>query len=393
MLTKLPVIFVILSVLLIWGCSASKKLESNKTTNTSTTRSVENIATPRFEISWEPIQNRDIPEHSIPAAGEDAAFAFDTENNQFVMFGGKTDDDSTLNETWLYYPEKQYWRQVTESKLNPPPREEHVLIYDSYRNKVVLHGGENGDTSNELWEFDLKTNQWSQKTTPNTPFMEDHQAVYVATQKGAYFFGGQNEQVRSLNELWFLDLDPTSPSFYQWKLIHSNGKKLPPPRVDHGMIYDQHKNRLLIYGGWDRNEDRYTTDTWEFLFDSMKWHRIKMKPKLRDFFPSSRRHAGSALDEKNHLWIIFGGAGDGGPLNDTWVFNLLDDTWTDVTPGPAPRMDHSLLYDPNNGNLYLMGGDRKIKGHPEKLHDLWKIKYHAKELLDHQVNDKPKKTE
>ncbi len=393
MTTRLPVVCTVLSVFLIWGCGASKKLKNDNIVKSSGDVSTEDVVPVRTQITWESIPNNENTEHPIPAAGEDAAFAFDAENNHFIMFGGKSDDDSTLNETWLYYPDKHYWRQITDSKLNPPPREDHVLLYDSFRHKTILHGGEDGDTSNELWELDLKTNQWTNKTTENTPFMEDHQAVYIESQKGAYFFGGQNEDVRSLNELWFLDLDPQSPSFYQWKLIQSTGKKTPSPRVDHAMIYDKLKNRLLIFGGYDRGKKRYTTDTWEFLFASMKWHKIKMKPKLRQFFPPSRRHVGSALDERNHLWIIFGGAGVGGPLNDTWVFNLADDTWTDVTPGPAPRMDHSLLFDANNGNLYLLGGDRKKKGHPEKLHDVWKIKYHSKELLNHQESKKVKKTE
>ena len=388
MFARLPVV-AFLSVFLIWGCSASKKLSTNNTTKSQGDVSTKVVKPARSQVTWESIQNTDSPEHPIPAAGEDAAYAFDTKNNHFVMFGGKSDDDNTLNETWLYDPAEHYWRQITGSKLNPPPREDHVLIYDSFRDKIILHGGEDGDTSNELWELDLKTNQWSRKTTEDTPFMEDHQAVYIAAQKGAYFFGGQNEEIRSLDNLWFLNLDPNSTAFYQWKLLHPKGKT-PPPRTDHCMIYDDLQNRLLIYGGWDRIEDKYTSNTWEFLFESMKWRKMKKKMKLSQFSPPPRRHAGSALDEKNHLWIIFGGLGNGGPLNDTWVFNLSENSWTNVSPGPAPRLDHSLLYDPNNGNLYLLGGDQKLKKHPEKLHDLWKLKYHSKELLDHQVKNKAK---
>jgi len=308
----------------------------------------------------------------VPAAGEDAQMTYDSREHRFILYGGKNDEDENLAETWFYYPAENRWEKLTQSVLNPPPREDHVLLYDSLRHCVILHGGENGDTSNELWELNLHTMQWINKTDSLVPYLEDHTAVYVAKRKGAFFFGGQNEQHPALNDLWFLNLDPDSPDFYRWKRLDVGGKKHPKPRTDAQMVYDRWKNRLLIYGGWNKEEDVFTNDTWAYLFHRNKWKRLS--PKSKRFYPPSRRHFGATLDSKNRYWVIFGGKAEGGPVNDIWAFDLTNDRWINLTPGPAPRMDHHLLYDPVSGNIYLYGGDRHIFKDPHKLHDVWKIR-------------------
>lgn len=321
---------------------------------------------------WHLVSRGAHPGEQAPSAGEDGQMAYDSRGHRFVLFGGKNDDDLNVNETWFYYPAKKQWVPMKSSKLNPPPKEDHVLLYDSRRNRVILHGGENGDTSNDLWELNLETLQWQDKTSAASPFLEDHAAVYVAAHKGAYFFGGQDEQHPALKKLLFLNLDENSPDFYTWKEIEAVGKKSPMARTDAQMIFDEGKNRLLIYGGWNKELDQFTNDLWAYRFAKKKWKRLS--PRKKRFYPPARRHFGAALDTGNNYWVIFGGRSAGGPVNDIWAFDLTDDIWRNLTPGPPPRMDHHFSYDPVSGKLFLYGGDRHLLNQPQKLHDVWEIK-------------------
>lgn len=324
-------------------------------------------------VLWRLLDEGTQPGVNVPSAGEDAAVAFDDRENRLVFFGGKTDEDVNTNETWFYFPERNQWEKLTASGVSPPAREDHVLAYDSYRYKIILHGGEDGDTSNELWELDLNTLQWENKTTAETPFLEGHDGIHIDEKKGVYIFGGENEQYASLADLWFLDLDPESPGYFRWKKIEPEGKKHPAPRVDPRLVYDHHKNRLLLYGGWDKGNKVFTNETWEYSFEQNRWEKIT--PKRKRPFPPSRRHAGSVADIQNNLWIIFGGKSEGGLLNDIWVFDMENDVWINVTPGPSPRMDHIVFYEPRSGEIYLYGGDHiHREGYSQKLHDLWKFK-------------------
>ncbi len=365
----------ILTMMLFWGCSGAQKLSKDAIDDTDR------------GASWVKVHDGSAAGKTAPAAGEDAEVAFDTKEKRLVFYGGKTDKDETLNETWFYYPGEKRWEQLTGSNLTPPAREDHILIYDTFRHKAIMHGGEDGDTSNELWELDLATMQWTQMTNDDVPFIEDHTAFYADAAKGAYFFGGQNEKDPRLDDLWFLNLDPDSPDFYKWKVVEPSGKKRPDGRIDHTMVYDGRKNRILIYGGWDKEEDVFTNNTWAYKIDDNKWKRIT--PKSKKFFPSDRRHIGSVLEPENGLWIIFGGRGAGGPLNDIWAFDTEKDLWINATPGPAPRMDHNMFYNPFTGEINIVAGDEGKRYSDEKLHDMWKLNIDAEQIKS-MVDEKKK---
>jgi hypothetical protein len=59
----------------------------------------------------------------------------------------------------------------------------------------------------------------------------------------------------------------------------------PPRRSDHGALYDEKKNRLVIYGGWDKDQKLPFDDTRAFCFPAIscapgKWRQIKTRLSL-----------------------------------------------------------------------------------------------------------------
>ncbi|HJR44159.1 MAG TPA: kelch repeat-containing protein, partial [Actinomycetota bacterium] len=71
--------------------------------------------------------------------------------------------------------------------------------------------------------------------------------------------------------------------------------------------------------------------------------------------PPSAMDAGLAYDEARHELLLFGGAGNDGPVG-TWVFR--DESWTELQPDPAPtpRYGSSMVYDPVRQEIVVFGG-------------------------------------
>lgn len=311
---------------------------------------------------------------AFPAAGEDCALIYDPVQHRLVLFGGKTDDNKVISDVWSLDLAKNLWQKIETEGEVPPTSEDHVVIYDPISYRMILHGGEDGLTTNNTWSFDLKMQRWRNMTDSTAPAREDHTAVWESRGKRMVIFGGRNKSQDNddinIYEIWALDLDPASPTFEKWRNLTVEDKH-PPGRSDHVAVFDGKKKRMIIYGGWDKWEKEYFDDTWAFYFatppDTMGvWRQIKTKKS----YPPKRRHAVGAYDAAQNWFIIFGGFGEEGYLNDVWAFDLDNDVWINITPGPQPRIDQQAVYDPQSQRLIIYGGDARLSS---KFHDVWEL--------------------
>jgi hypothetical protein len=319
---------------------------------------------PDRETAW---NERSIPESRKPSAAEDGALVYDPVAHRVLLFGGKNDQDENLNEVWEFDLSQNRWRQLDVVGDRPLGREDHVAIFDPQGYRLIIHGGEN-DTpvSNEIWALDLRERTWSDLTSADSPAREDHTAIYDARGKRMILFGGRRDR----DEVWSFDLDPQSPEFQSWRNL-TPAENNPPGRVDHVALYDSVRNRMLIHGGWDKNEKQYFNDTWAYFLPSKpdtvgRWEVLRTGPMR----PPKRRHAAGVHDVARDRLLVFGGMGEEGYSNAVWGLDLRLDRWRDLTPGPEPRIDHQAVFDPRSGNLLIYGGDGIRSG---KLHDLWEL--------------------
>ena len=75
--------------------------------------------------------------------------------------------------------------------------------------------------------------------------------------------------------------------------------------------------------------------------------------------PPNRRDAALEYDPVRGRIVLFGGIGDGGELNDVWVYTVTTSTWSEVTTSgnaPAPRFD--MVSGIANDILYVSSGQR-----------------------------------
>ena len=307
----------------------------------------------------------------VPFPGEDFALIYDPPRHRIILYGGKNDKNENVNQTWAMDLATKHWTNFTSDKQNPPPREDHTVLYDPVGDRMILFGGENNaGTENTTWTLDLKSMIWTDITTPDAPASEDHTAIYDTKRKRMVIYGGQDGGFM-LTTPYALDLDPTSPAFQRWTplTVKENKKqKNPVGRVDHVAMYDPAGDRMIIFGGWEKDENYFMNDTWAFDFEEMMWKEHARKSRSRK--PPPRRHAAVAYDKKHDWMLVFGGTG-GGLLNDVWAFDLELNEWLNLTPGPPPRKDHAAIFDPRNNVMIIYGGETVSDG--AKLHDLWQL--------------------
>ena len=122
------------------------------------------------------------------------------------------------------------------------------------------------------------------------------------------------------------------------------------------MAYSGRAHRFLLFGGWDGITG--LNQTW--LLDPSNGTWTRLHPATS---PSSRGDGTLVYDSTVDVFILFGGwhelsNGTYLRLADTWTFSLAGDAWTPMHPAaaPSPRSDSMVAYDPAADALLLFGG-------------------------------------
>jgi N-acetylneuraminic acid mutarotase len=129
----------------------------------------------------------------------------------------------------------------------------------------------------------------------------------------------------------------------------------PPGRAEPGITYDSIRNQVILFGGEDDLATGWQyNDTWLFDVDTNSWTEV-----FPTTAPSERRGHILAFDSESDRVIFFGGHQGGGlPTNDTWAYNPGTNVWTEMSPSIAPpaRFAHKMAYDSESDRVILFGG-------------------------------------
>jgi N-acetylneuraminic acid mutarotase len=176
--------------------------------------------------------------------------------------------------------------------------------------------------------------------------------VYEPSKKQVLVFGGLNSNPGTLfNDLWAYDTTTKA-----WAKIDPSGVP-PSERESSTMAYWPSTQRVLLFGGLSLGEDTDAElgDMWAYDPLTMTWGEVART----GIAPSAR--LGQAMASAPALGgvFLFGGRFDDTDLDDSWVFDSLDDTWARLQPAegsPEARDGHVMAYDSSSGALVLFGG-------------------------------------
>ena len=257
------------------------------------------------------------------------------------------------NEICIYEPLSRSWR-ILKTHGDVPARSlfPACCYFDHH---LYVFGGQHGypdedpdfveGSNNLLYSLNLVTFQWKLLSVSNAP-LPCEKSVMIGYGDCLYLFGGYGDPPDEFHHIK-PNHDPHPNASYQW------------PRS--------------WLGGLNRFDIK--SKSWELL-------RSDLSPRCG--------HAGDKMD---HQWIIFGGRGLHGRLNDLYLYDFELNTWTCLDAGfrppglyylargvedeglvvngdkryPEPRSGHSLTYI-GNQKFFLYGG---IGMMDTPLNDAW----------------------
>jgi len=116
------------------------------------------------------------------------------------------------------------------------------------------------------------------------------------------------------------------------------------------MVYDSRADRFVLFGGQGRSGSR--NDTWIYDLGNNTWTNVT--PIVS---PPARRMAAMAYDVDADRVVLFGGQSVGVDAR-TWTFDLNADLWTALSPLGSPPVGHgsAMSYEPLLHRTLLVGG-------------------------------------
>jgi len=253
-----------------------------------------------------------------------------------VLFGGQGSSAQAIGDTWQW--DGANWTQVSES--GPAARYGHAVAFNSSRNRLVLFGGQAGQTVfSDTWEFDGENWTQQEDTGPSPRF--GHAMAYDGAGRVVLFGGSAATQPPS-GDTW-------AWSGQEWVQIGEFG----PSACLYAAMASTAGGNLALYGG-KGSVDLITApsaDTW--AFDGKRW------TQRQDIGPGPLQLAAMAFDSARNALVLFGGLGvDGAPNSGA--------TWEAAAAGSAPSQPPGVnpsglsvaaiqVLSPNQGNTVYNG--------------------------------------
>lgn len=146
-----------------------------------------------------------------------------------VTFGGFV-ESGRENDLWEYEFASKKWQMIEPiTKERPCKRSGHSAVV--YSDKMYIFGGVDDEINrlNDLWEFDLKKKTWSELKVENPPASRNsHSATLFHNYM--IIFGGMHDLTKELNDLFAFDFKTNSWHQYMKEDLISYSKPAPEER-------------------------------------------------------------------------------------------------------------------------------------------------------------------
>lgn len=290
-------------------------------------------------------------------------------------------------------------RPAADQGQRPVGREGHTAVetfrrIPGFDDAQVLFGGRKADSTllNDLWLLKRDPNvagtdyayEWDERVLQTSPQVRsEHSAIAVPGWDGwggmLVIFGGLTSGNTSRGDVWRLMYKNNA---LQWSELHiTNPGSAPSARFGHAAVFDaraeagQVYRRMLLFGGSAAvGQAPSDANVYELRFDNQRpdtatWHTMTQSGSPRP--PATYRHSlsqvGDGIITGYGLSYLYGGIKSNGEYSDTlwsmsvqsastvnWVPTVLPAEAGGQTPGKRAR--HSAVWDPNQGRLYVFGG-------------------------------------
>ncbi|KAI0324881.1 galactose oxidase [Cubamyces sp. BRFM 1775] len=204
-----------------------------------------------------------------------------------------------------------------------------------------------GKQDDDLYMLNLISREWTRVVVygPSPVGRYGHALTVVGSK--FYMFGGQVDGV-FFNDLWSFNLHSLRKK-PTWRLREPVDRSpRPPKRANHTFV--TYEEKIVLFGGADCG--RHYNDTWEFDTITKTWTEVNCAGAI----PSPREGHSAAI--VGHVMYVFGGRGsDGSDLGDLFAFDISDQRWhmfENIGFAPSPRSGHAMAS--LGTRVFVLGG-------------------------------------
>jgi hypothetical protein len=248
---------------------------------------------------------------SSPPARCGAAAAFDTSTSRVIIFGGETDAGEFLDDTWAWTGNNWQWIQSG----GPSPRSYAAAAYLPMQGVVMAGGRGASGALTDTWSY---SGGWTTLAAMGTPELDPSASMaYHVDERRLYLLTSQVPPIPPSN--------PGTLGLYYW----SSGWNMVPavPSGNGGsarLVYDPEGRRLVMFGGLHG-----TTGVNAFYaFRDSTWTDLA-GPGL----PPGRALHGMVVDNDRGILILYGGVSGGVALGDVWEYRVAQPReWSGENP-------------------------------------------------------------
>jgi len=246
------------------------------------------------------------PSGARPPARFGHTTVFDPSRRRLLVFGGQA--AGFFGDVWAYDVAANAWRQLASDNAGPSRRYGHSAIYDSARDRMVIsHGFTDAGRFDDTWAFELAMNNWRNLSPSGTRPLRRclHHAVHDEQGGQMLLYGGcaSGNGPCPLDDLWSFDLATN-----QWTQRAATLR--PAARQWYAMAFDSARRRLVLFGGSGSRGS--LDDTWEYDPATNAW--TQLAPRGDAPAPRSRHEAAFVPDLRSVFF--FGGRTDSGLTNE-----------------------------------------------------------------------------
>lgn len=256
-----------------------------------------------------------------PSSRSNAAAAFDPARHVAIISGGmrKTQNDSAyevINDSWERADAG--WRPFVRREAEP--RDHHAMVYDERRRAILMFGGMLANRSapwpTETWA--LQPSGWERLPLEGPSARARTAMVYDSWRQQVVLFGGVGASpARGApqpfhGDTWLLDN-------VGWRRAADQG---PRGRYAHGMVFDERLGVVLMYGGAAAHRDAPLSDMWQW--DGTRWTEVALDGAT----PGHRYQPIMIYDRARARTVLFGGLQDS--RGDTWEWDGR--SWSEIRP-------------------------------------------------------------
>lgn len=266
----------------------------------------------------------DMKPDSGPKKNAGGSLAYDAESDRVVMYGGANEDTFNVPETWAYDYNTNTWQQMA------PGPEHHLggsLAYDAESDRIILFGGYRvvTDTAfDDTWAYDFNSNTWTEMKPSASPPAWNYDPIAYDAESDRVILFGVNYHNKDAS-VWAYDYNTNT-----WQQMPSGPGKNPGYLESASMTYDTQSDRIILYGGAVSMGELALDKTWAYDYNTNTW--TEMEPVMN---PGPLEWSGMTYSSAADLVILFGGMADTSfqrMSGKTWTYDFDANTWSEVTP-------------------------------------------------------------